>query len=161
VTGLPYRYTDSGGDELEITRVGGASGAVLWAPARVLVDRADVPRVAREIAEAMHEAAGLASPAVLERPSLPQGASHLILSPGTVGPGTRPGRVHLECPAALTAGEARRIAAALALFAERAEAEEAGAEALAAAIRGARTAEDAARAILTRYTLTERDGSHG
>lgn len=73
---LPYRYTPRPGEEIHIVAegedarlyvAGKASGGVLHASARILAG--EVPRVAAQIAAAMHEAAGLPAPVILERPA--------------------------------------------------------------------------------------------
>lgn len=132
---------------------------VSWEGSSLLagVPDAKVPEVAREILRAMHEAAGLPVPIVLERQT-----EHTFRSWYKIDR-RAPGSVLINPEGPLSYSGARRFAAALAGAVERAEGEPdpAEVEALARVIlsellAGPTAAEGAARAILARWTLTER-----
>lgn len=130
------------------------SGRFVGDTLTVVVRDADVAVEARKIFAALHEAAGLPVPIVLDR--VDEDAFSEWFS---VERPTFLGRVLLDPRTPLDFVGARKYAAALIGAVERAENEPdpAEVERLARVIRSSgRTGEDAARAILTRYTLTER-----
>ena len=120
---------------------------------------AEVPAAARRINAELHEAAGLPAPLILDRvpESTFTGSIHI----------DGRGRILLDPPGPLSPEGARRFASALAAAAERGEAEPdpAEVEALAEVLHEARERcggagewdRNAARAILSRYKLTERE----
>lgn len=62
----PYRYTDAGGDSLEIASPVDCDAAVLSGAAEVCVDPLDIP----EVTAAMYRACGQEPPVMLGRPDL-------------------------------------------------------------------------------------------
>ena len=125
---LPYRYLPRPGEEISVSQDGddhclvtvcGSRGFA--ATTRVLPD--EVPAVAAGIAAAMHEAAGLPAPVILERPEIRAAGSRTVL--GTVY-AYRSSRGDLsglsDWEKFLKPGEAREAGAVLAAYADAAEA---------------------------------------
>ena len=135
---------------------------------RVSIPDADVPEVARGILAALYEAAGLDVPILLDRPDLTGDVS--LVRDFTVE-ATEDGEVRIGLDAARRAmppDAARGLAAVIAARAGEAERapDPAAVEALAEVIladertfggRPDKWAERAARAVLDRYSLTERE----
>ena len=77
---LPYRYLPRPGEEIDVCRDSDSRCAVTVIKERlgtsVRISADEVPAVAAGIAAAMHEAAGLPAPVILERPEIdPEGAA--------------------------------------------------------------------------------------
>ena len=139
--------------------------------AGVTMPAAEVAARAREICAAMHEAAGLPAPIMLERPELPKAWDDVHIGGITVSRHSEPGLpIHTSGGHDdLSATQARQLAALLAALADEADAakEQEAVTKLRTIIRanlpgmaGRSTdeaADDIARAILGGYDLTERE----
>lgn len=157
--GISVEMTEGAEDACSILVAGEVISTATGPATTMSVPDAKVPEVARGIFRAMHEAAGLPVPIVLDRVDESAFADWFEVRRG-------PERVLLDSAGPLDFAGARGFAAALAGAVERAESEPdpAEVEALAEVLHEARERcggageldRQSARTILTRYTLTER-----
>jgi hypothetical protein len=125
VTGLPWVYSPRPGEEITVTRdTDGRCAVVISSRAASLSVRilaAEIPSVSAGIAAAVHEAAGLPAPVILERPEgidAALGRPDGIFSAGSYAFTVHDGRIDMTGPVhCMLAEEAEFVAAALAVCA--------------------------------------------
>lgn len=130
---LPYVYMPRPGEWVRVSRVETLGGCLIGTyeedcghatSTRVLPE--DVPAVARQIAEAMHEAAGLPAPVILERPgaTVKDGVNRAgPIEVGRLGDRVTVGLYGIQ-PEEIEPAVARRLAALIAIRADEVQSDE-------------------------------------